>query len=235
MARLPRLCVPGWPHLLVQAGHNRQAVFRDQADRALFLNLLRETAAANGVAIHAYGLLDNEIRLLGTPSAPDSLSRLMQAIGRRYGSYFNRRHDHVGSLWGGRFRATVIEPERHLLACMRYVEDLASGADQGTGLGRDSWSSAAHHLGERVDPIISDHLQYWAQGNTPFEREALYREICQHALTLSEVTQIRNAVMKGWPIGSAEFLNHLATATDRRLLPLPRGRPSKARTNPVPN
>ena len=95
MARLPRLCVPGWPHLLVQTGHDGQAVFRDDADRVLFLDLLREAAATHGVTIHAYGLLDSEVRLLVTPSAADSLSRLIQAIGRRYGSHFNRRHGHV--------------------------------------------------------------------------------------------------------------------------------------------
>jgi putative transposase len=227
MARLPRLCVPAWPHLLVQAGHNRQPVFKDDADRTLFLDLLREAAATSGVVIHAYGLLDNEVRLLGTPSAADSLSRMMQAIGRRYGTSFNRRHGHVGSLWEGRFRATVVEPERHLLACMRYAEDLAAGLDLSTGLGRQAWSSAAHHLGGSTDPLIGDHLQYWSLGNTPFEREAAYKGISQQALTQVEITRILNAVLKGWPLGSPDFLDRLSIGTNRRLAPLRRGRPAK--------
>jgi len=227
MARLTRLCVPGWPHLLSQSGHNHQPVFQDDTDRQLFVELLQSAASANGVAIHAYVLLDNEVRLLATPPASDSLSRMMQAVGRRYGSSFNRRHGHTGSLWEGRFRATVIEPERHLLACMRYVDQAAAAAEGGTGLGQRAWSSAAHHLGECVDPLVNDHLLYWSLGNTPFEREAAYRELLQQALTPSDMALISDAVRKGWPLGSASFLTELSGSTPRRLMPLPRGRPRK--------
>jgi len=227
MARLPRLCIPGWPHLLVQLGHGSQAVFRDDADRRLFLDLLQEAAITYGVAIHAYALRDSEIRLLGTPSKRDSLSRVMQAIGRRYGSSFNRRHAHVGSLWGGRFRATVIEPERHLLSCMRYVEQPSPGESSDAGSERSPWSSAPHHFGERSDPCISDHREYWALGNTPFDREASYKKLTQQALTSSELSLISDAALKGWPLGSPAFLSRLSGSTDRRLMPLPRGRPTK--------
>lgn len=228
MARLTRLCVPGWPHLLLQAGHNRQPVFLDDADRHLFVELLQSAASTHGVAIHAYALLDNEVRLLATPTGSDSLSLMMQAVGRRYGSSFNRRHAHTGSLWEGRFRATVIEPERHLLACMRYIDQALPDDVQGTGLEQQAWSSAAHHLGERVDPLVSDHLLYWSLGNTPFEREAAYRALLQHALTPVEMASISDAVKKGWPLGSAGFLTQLSGSTARRLAPLPRGRPRKS-------
>jgi len=227
MARLPRLCVPGWPHLLIQSGHSRQAVFRDDTDRRLFLDLLQEAAITHGVAIHAYALCDSEVRLLGTPSKRDSLSRMMQAIGRRYGNSFNRRHAHVGSLWEGRFRATVVEPERHLLTCMRYVERPCPGESDGAGSERSPWSSASHHFGERSDPRVSDHREYWSLGNTPFDREAAYRGLSQQALTSSKLALISDAALKGWPLGSPEFLSMLSGSTDRRLTPLPRGRPTK--------
>ncbi|MBC7995216.1 MAG: transposase [Rhizobacter sp.] len=227
MARLTRLCVPGWPHLVMQSGHNHQPVFQDDVDRKLFIELLQSAASTHGVGVHAYTLLDDEVRLLATPADVDSLSRMMQAVGRRYGSAFNRRHGHTGSLWEGRFRATVIEPERHLLDCMRYVEQEAAGDEAGTGLGQRLWSSAAHHLGERVDPLISDHLLYWSLGNTPFEREAAYRDLLQQALTPSEVFSISAAARKGWPLGSGGFLTELSASTPRRLAPLPRGRPRR--------
>jgi len=227
MARLTRLCVPGWPHLLLQSGHNRQPVFQDDADRQLFVRLLQSAASAHGVAIHAYALLDGEVRLLATPAGEGSLSRMMQAVGRRYGSSFNRRHAHTGSLWDGRFRATVIEPERHLLACMVYIDQAAAGVDGGPVLGQRAWSSAPHHLGERVDPLVSDHVLYWSLGNTPFEREAAYRELLQQALTPPELSLISDAVRKGWPLGSEGFLAKLSSSTTRRLTPLPRGRPRR--------
>ncbi len=227
MARLPRLCIPGWPHLLVQLGHNHQPVFRDDVDRKFFLALLHAATTQHGVALHAYGLRDNEVRLLATPTAQDSLSLVMQAVGRRYGSNFNRRHGHSGSVWEGRFRATVIEPERHLLRCMRYAEQPATEGESGAGPWENMWSSSSHHLGARTDALISDPLQYWALGNTPFEREVAYREIWQQALTSQEISAFAEAAKGGWPLGSPEFLATLASNTQRRISPLARGRPRK--------
>jgi putative transposase len=200
---------------VIQVGHPRQPVFADEADRRQFLLLLREAATAAGVAVHAYALLDNEVQLLATPADADSLSRTMQGLGRRYGAHFNRRHDSTGGLWEGRFRSTVVEPERHLLSCMRFIEEGQAA------------SSAAHHVGERVDPLVNDHALYWALGNTPFERQAAYRHMLEHPLSGLERQQIRDAAMKSWPLGSEQFLAGLAAQTDRRLIPLKRGRPRK--------
>ena len=76
MARLPRLAVAGELHHVLLRGHNGQAVFADDADRAAFVELLREPAARQGVAIHAYALLDREVHLLATPAEADFFGRL---------------------------------------------------------------------------------------------------------------------------------------------------------------
>lgn len=226
MARLARLCIPGWPHLLVQRGHDRRPVFVDDADRALFRELLQEAASRLGIHIHAYALLDDEVRLLVTPASADGLSKLVQAIGRRYVIRFNRRHARTGGLWEGRFRATVIEPEQHLLSCMLFVEGAVGGA--ATGQPPPAWSSAPHHLGASVDTAITEPAQYWALGNTPFEREAVYRNLYQQALTEAQTSEIVAALNAGWPLGSPRFRQSLEHATTRRLAPLPRGRPRKS-------
>ena len=96
MARQPRLAVAGELHHLLLRGHNGQAVFADDADRAAFVELLREPAARQGVAIHAYALLVAEVHLLVTPAQAESLGRLMQSIGRRYVALVNRRHARRG-------------------------------------------------------------------------------------------------------------------------------------------
>ena len=110
MARLPRLAVGGALHHVMQRGHDGHPVFRDDADRRLFLSLLSDAARAEAVAVHAYALLDSEIHLLATPAQAANLGRLMQAVGRRYVSAFNRRHQRRGTLWDGRFRSSLIDP-----------------------------------------------------------------------------------------------------------------------------
>lgn len=226
MARLARLCIPGWPHLVVQRGHNGREVFVDDVDRVLFRSLLHEAAVHHVVQVHAYGLLDDEVRLLVTPATADGLSKLIQAIGRRYVTRFNRRHARSGSLWEGRFRATVIEPEQHLLSCMLFVEGSGAGVESGHSDG--AWSSAPHHLGVKIDPLVADPSQYWALGNTPFDREAAYRHLYQQALTEKQFSEIRKALNAGWPLGNEQFREALVSSTTRRLTPKPRGRPRKA-------
>src|SRR5437764_337892 len=114
MARLPRLAIAGLPHLVIQRGHNGQIVFADAVDRASYRAALREAAGKAGVAIHAYALLDAQVRMLVTPESPQALSSLMQSVGRRYTAGFNRRHGRSGTLWDGRFRATVIDAPTYL-------------------------------------------------------------------------------------------------------------------------
>lgn len=233
MARLPRLCVPGWPHLVLQRAHPREHAFRDDTDRQLYRRLLQEAAAPSGVQVHAYALNDDEVRLLVTPTTAASLGALMQAIGRRYVAAFNRRHGRGGTLWEGRFRATVIDPRHHLVDGMRFVEGLVHGETDPATLA--PWSSAAHHLGLRQDAWITEPMQFWSLGNTPFDREAAYRLLAKQALTESQLGAIRNAVLTGWPLGSAHFVSELAATTDRRLAPLARGRPRKPRDDVSPN
>ncbi len=179
MARLPRLAAAGLAHLLSQRGHDGRAIFVDRADREDYVRLLREAAAPHRVAVHAYALTDSEVLLLATPAEAAGLSAMMQALGRRYVTRFNRRHGHTGTLWDGRFRATVIEPGQHLAACICFVEL----APVRCGLVREAqdhpWSSARNHLGQASDPLVADHPLYWAIGNTPFEREAAHRRLLE--------------------------------------------------------
>lgn len=227
MARLPRLAAPGHAHLVLQRGNSGQRVFADDADRLRFLQLLGDAARAARVAIHAYALTDSEVLVLATPADGQGLSRMMQAIGRRYVSEFNRRHGRSGTLWDGRFRATTIEAETQLQPCLAYVE-LAPVRAGSVGQAQEHrWSSARHHVGMVVDPIVSDHAQQWATGNTPFEREAAHRRRLEEGLDAAHTRRIANAAAKGWALGSAEFAAALAERVGRRVLPARRGRPRR--------
>jgi len=227
MARLARLVAAGLVHLLIQRGNNGQVVFTDRLDRESYLHLLREAAAASDVAVHAYALTDNEALLLATPAETSSLSRMMQALGRGYGARFNRRHGRSGTLWEGRFRATVIEAERYLHAGICFVELAPVRAGLVHHAQDHPWSSVRHHLGLASDPLVSDHALYWALGNTPFEREAAHGQLLQQALTREQSRAIADAATKGWALGSESFKTSLAANTRRRVQPGPRGRPPK--------
>src|SRR4051812_30866405 len=122
MARKPRNIVSGFPFHAIVRGNNRQAIFMDDEDRRNYRAVLVDAAVAQGLEVHGFVLMTNHVHLIVTPARTDSLARVMQAVGRRYVRQFNRRHGRTGTLWEGRYRASIIEEDRYLLACLRYVE-----------------------------------------------------------------------------------------------------------------
>jgi putative transposase len=227
MARLPRLVVPHQPHHIIQRGNDRQLIFRDEADHQAFLKWLREAAKQFQVAIHAYVLMPNHVHLLATPLDSIGLGRMMQWIGRYYVPYFNLKYERVGTLWQGRYKATVIDSERYFMSCSRYIE--LNPVRAGIVLLPEEypWSSYAHHVGAKPDPLITDHALYWALANTPFGREAAYRSLVEQGLTSAEVAEISSATLKGWALGSDKFKARLEKEANRRVQPGKRGRPTK--------
>ena len=227
MARLPRLTVTGYPHHVILRGNNRQPIFLDAADRQCMLELLLTHSKAQGVDVHAYVLMDNHLHLLLTPQRDQALPKMMQAVGRRYVQTFNQRHGRTGTLWEGRYRATVLQAERYLLACMVYI-DLNPVRNLGLADPKDHpWSSHAHYLGLRTDRLVTPHALYWALGNTPFAREAAYAELVHQGIAADQQGALTDATLSGWALGDAAFLAELQAQTSRRLVKARAGRPVK--------
>jgi putative transposase len=227
MARLPRLILPNYPHHVVQRGNDRQLIFREQEDYGRFLGWLRESARQYKVALHAYALLPDRIDLLVTPLDEGGLAQMMQRLGRFYVPWYNAKYQRSGSLFEGRFRTSLVEAGRYLLACSRYIELGPVRANLAQSPAHYPWSSYAHHAGTRTDPLITDHSLYWTLGNTPFQREAAWLDLAEQGVAADEIEQIETASAKGWPLASDAFKAELERTTRRQILPARRGRPPK--------
>ncbi len=225
MARLPRLTVPGYPHHVIQRGNNRQAIFSGPPDYRTLLALLEENAKKFSVALHAYVLMDNHFHLLATPSTADGLPLMMQAVGRRYVRYFNDSQQRSGTLWEGRYRSTLIETERYLLACMAYIDLNPVRA----GIAREAkdypWSSHGHYVGLRSDRMVTPHSLFWAMGNTPFAREKAYGELVDAGISRQQQQALTTSVLGGWALGDENFVTNLQKRTERRVNKTKAGRP----------
>jgi putative transposase len=216
MARLPRLTLAGQAHAVLQAGHGGRPVFADDTDRAAYLHALREAMVSERTAVHAWALLDDEVRWVATPEEAAGLARLVQAVGRRYVSAYNRRHGCQGALWAGRFRSAVLEPGAAVLDALLWVD----GASAMSG-----HSSAAHRSGGPSWPGLTNPAEFWALGNTPFEREARWRERLQLGLAPQREQWLRRAVMGGWAAADPAFSAAAAAAASRPSQPRLPGRP----------
>lgn len=242
MARQARLSLTGQVHHVLWRGNGREQVFIDALDRELFTALLVQHAQAQGVAVHAWALMPDHVHLLLTPQRDGALSLCLQAVGRAYVQAFNRRHVRRGTLWEGRFRSTVLEPETWLLRAMVWLDThpqrLADGMGRWAGAalqgdagvadaaqGNHPWVTAGHYLGHSVIKGLTPPPQYWALGNTPFAREAAYRTLLAHGCGASHQAVLAEAALKGWVLGSSAFVAGLQQDTERRLQKKRPGRP----------
>jgi REP element-mobilizing transposase RayT len=120
MARPLRLEYPGAVYHVTARGHERSSIFRNDADRKKFLELLGSIGRDEKWLIHAYCLMTNHYHLLvETPLG--SLSRGMRSLNGRYTQWFNWKHRRSGHLFEGRFRSVLVQKETHLLELCRYV------------------------------------------------------------------------------------------------------------------
>ena len=231
MARLPRLTLPGYPHHVIQRGNNRQPIFASTADYQMLLDLLDDNARKFGVALHAYVLMSNHFHLLATPQTADGLPQMMQAVGRRYVRHFNDTQQRSGTLWEGRYKSTLIQTERYLLACMAYI-DLNPVRAGLVAYPRDyPWSSYGHYTGQRIDKRITPHGLYWELGNTPFAREAAYAELVQSGISPVQQAALTDSALSGWALGEPDFVANLQKKTGRRVAKGVAGRPISLKKN----
>lgn len=120
MARPLRIEFPGAVYHVTSRGNERKPIFRDGEDRELFLEILHQITEKYNWVCHAYCLMDNHYHLLiETPEG--NLSKGMRQLNGVYTQAFNRRHNRVGHIFQGRYKAILIQKDSHLLEACRYV------------------------------------------------------------------------------------------------------------------
>lgn len=223
MARQPRYVLPGQPQHITHRGNNGAAIFFRDEDYRVYLHCLGEACAAYQCQLHAYVLMLNHVHLLVTPVRESSVSKSMQSIGGRYAQYVNSTYRRTGSLWEGRYRSTIIDPEEYLLCCMSYIElnPVRSGLVSSPREYR--WSSYLCNAEGQTDLLVTAHALYARLGNTLAARQAQYRALLQTPLDERTLADIHYATVKGWVLGGSEFRERLQAVLNRRAQPLPRG------------
>ncbi|MGR9037351.1 MAG: transposase, partial [Gammaproteobacteria bacterium] len=187
MARLPRLDLPNVPQHVVQRGNNRQPIFFHEEDYSLYLEYLREALEKNSCKLYAFVLMTNHGHLLVLGEKTGAVSGLMQSVGRRYVRYVNGMYRRSGTLFEGRFKASLIDSERYLLTCMRYIELNPVRARMVGDPGDYRWSSYRHHVGESVIDWLSEPPEYRRLATSPEACAPAYRELFKQPLTVCDV------------------------------------------------
>jgi putative transposase len=225
MPRRARLNLTDVPQHIIQRGNNRQATFFAEEDYRFYLDCLLDAARKYGCAIYAYVLMTNHVHLLASAQRAYGLSRMMQHLGRRFVQYINHQYRRSGTLWEGRFKASLVDTESYFLRCCRYIECNPVRAQMVTAPGDYPWSSYRFHAFGTPDKLLRTHEQYERLGNTDEERHEAYRSLFRSELDSVELAEIRDTANRGWPLGSDRFKDEIAQALQRATRPPKRGRP----------
>ena len=205
MPRTRRLDVPGIAQHVVQRGNDRQPCFYREIDYLRYLQDLREAALKCACQVHAYVLMTNHVHLLVTPASVGAVGRMMQMVGRRYVRYLNDSMCRTGTLWEGRYKASLVDSERYLLACYRYIELNPVRAGMVESPAGYRWSShAANGMGMH-DPLVTPHEVYRRLADSDKQRRLAYQALFAEALSHEALAEIRLYVQRQRALGSSRF------------------------------
>jgi REP element-mobilizing transposase RayT len=155
MARPLRIEFPGAVYHVTSRGDRREPIFVDDEDRHALLGIVAQGLSRFNAEALAYCLMGNHYHfVLHTREA--NLSLLMRHINGIYTQAFNRRHDKVGHLFQGRFKAILVDRDAYLLEVCRYVDLNPVRARLVRKPEAWAWSSYRAHVGQTPAPVWLD-------------------------------------------------------------------------------
>lgn len=223
MPRVARIVIEDLPHHITQRGNNRQDVFFTDDDRRVYLALLKDRSETYGLHLLGYCLMTNHVHIVAVPRSADALAGAIGRTNFLYAQYVNRLHGRTGHLWQNRFYSCALD-EVHLWRTLSYVERNPVRAKMVRLPWRHRWSSAAAHIGEADASGLLD-LDEWRATWTP----AKWKRELARVEDENTLAGIRNSLHTGRPLGTDTWLSRLETKLNRRLRPLPVGRPKKVK------
>jgi len=203
MARSPRQFVPGYPSHLTHRGNNRQRIFHCEGDYRFLWRCIKEASDEHRVAVNAYVFMSNHVHLLMTPEEEGvAISRAMHSASRRYAGYFNHRYERTGTLWEGRFHASLVTTDKYLITCHRYIDLNPVRAGLAAGPEHYAWSSHRHYSMGEADPLVVPHPVIDALGRDESSVRKAYQTLVSVPLDETELQAIRKACRSGRAIGA---------------------------------
>lgn len=228
MPRKGRILLENTPHHIVQRGHNRQAVFIEDADYHYYLNTLREWKDELAIKIYGYCLMTNHVHLIVDPGNDiNSMSQLMKRLAGRQTRYVNRLEARSGSLWEGRYKSSPIETERYLLACCRYVDLNPVRAGMVRQPGDYLWSSYRQKAGLEEAGWLDEDPAYQGLSSHSGTRRRLYSEYVAGDVPSGEENFIRETLNRGQLTGGSRFIEEVEQRLGLRVEHRGQGRPRK--------
>lgn len=152
---------------------------------------------------------------------------MMQYKGRHYVPYINHIYGTSGTIWEGRYKASLINDEEYLLTCMRYIELNPVRANMVKGPANYRWSSYRDNAQGKEDTLLTVHPLFQKLGKTKESRREAYKGIFKAHIDDEELKEIRSAWQTGTPLGNDYFKEKIERKLKSKVGQARRGRPMK--------
>ncbi len=225
MPRKPRFFIAGVPNHVVQRGRNKDPVFFEAADYEFYLAKLAEALDKYDGKLHAYVLMTNHVHLLLTGSTRETVSRVMQYVGRYYVPYINHKYRYSGSIWQGRFKSSLIDSVLYLFLCMKYIELNPVRAEMVDSPQKYRYSSFHKNALGKHDALISPQDEYLKLSSDEQTRCQMYKSLFETDIDENSLNKIRQGYQTGTPVGSSVFSDKIEAVLGRKIGKSKRGRP----------
>ncbi len=227
MPRQPRYFIPNIPQHIIQRGVDSQAVFFEPDDFDLYLHSLRKASQMYDCQVHAYVLMTNHTHLLVSPGSERTIPLVMQAMGRNYVQKLNKKYNRTGTLWQGRYKACLVQDDRYLMACHKYIELNPVRAGMVSAPGDYPYSSYHHNANGIRSRLLTNHKTYEALAFTAEKRMAAYRGFFHDCVAPEMLSYIRETTNACLVLGSDPFKDEIEVMLGRSVRPGKNGRPTK--------
>lgn len=224
MPRQVRIEYPGAVYHAIARGDRKEPIVADDEDRIRFKALLEELAERTGWEFFCWVLMTNHYHLVFKTPEPNLVTG-MQWIQNTWTKRFNARHQLTGHLFGGRYKAVLVEENDHLATLIDYVHlnpfraglvELRSGLEsyQWSSLpdyirpprSRSKWLVAARGLAQRrVGPDTAATRRRYLEHLEGIAR----RQRGRPNLPGEDEHTLHSTLRRGWYFGSEEFRESL--------------------------
>ncbi len=207
MARPLRIEYPGAFYHIINRGLERREVYRTEQDYEYFLELLENMHEKYGLWVHSYCLMSNHYHLyLETPNG--NLSKIMRQLDGNFTQKFNKRHNRVGPLFQGRYKATLIDQDSYSLRLSKYIHLNPVKAKMVDKPEKYKWSSYSAFLGKNTS--LNFLKTDWLLGQFHKSKKSAIKEFKKFTLQTEEAEwSPEKEAYKGIILGSSSFISQI--------------------------
>jgi len=221
MARAPRMISANECYHVINRGNQKARIFHDNHDYASFLGLMNDAQARIEVPLLAVCLMPNHVHLVVRPRQDGDIAAWISWLFTTHVRRHHCKYGTTGRLWQGRYKASHIQQDHHLLTVLRYVER----------------NALAKNLVERAENWRWGSLQWRGSSNgpvkltpAPVDLPSWWTEFVNQPMTAAELAAVRECIYRQRPFGSPEWVEASARESGMEQSLGPLGRPRRKRT-----